>query len=199
MHELLVSLETDAAVAAGICWHLQHWRHPGTTAPLTPPLPDQFRAVFVAQDELGWEAFLFGFWVQQWEAVQKAYLVSLNSKVPVKRWATSIILKLWDVAWDMWDQRNQFLHDKDFGLTVVALNQDIQSLFHAGEESVPLDERALFCTSLQDLLASPVTNRQLWVLRVKAAVARAARSRPEFYYERTIMRSWLQQSQSDRS
>jgi hypothetical protein len=187
----LISIDTDVSVANLICWHMNRWQNPSYTSPQPSDYPVNFREAFNAQDELGWEAFLFGFLSIQWEAVQQAYLVSLNSKVPIKRWATSIILKLREIAWDMWDQRNQYLHDKDYGLMVATLNDELSRLYQAGATSVPIVDQVLFQVSLVDLLSSPVTNRQLWVRRVQTAVSRQQRSRSPFHNERSILRSWL--------
>lgn len=194
LEEHLESVDTDTIVAKTICWKLQELRNENPHSPLSAQYPSAFRAAFQAQDELGWEAFIFGFWTSHWESIQQAYLVSLNSKVSVKRWATSIIKKLWDVAWDMWDQRNKYLHDKEFGRMVVVLNQEIETLYSSGATSVPADDQGLFRTPLPELLSSPVALRQLWVSRVQAAITRASRIRPAFYQERSSLRAWLRQS-----
>jgi hypothetical protein len=30
-----------------------------------------------------------------------------------KRWAIALIQKLWDTAWDLWEQRNGILHEQE--------------------------------------------------------------------------------------
>lgn len=58
----LVSVDTEVTVAKTIYWKLQEWRSAGSLAPLAAQYPIAFREAFQAQDELGWEAFLFGMW-----------------------------------------------------------------------------------------------------------------------------------------
>jgi hypothetical protein len=43
----------------------------------------------------------------EWAGVQEAHFIWLSCRNTGKRWATSLIVKLWEVAWDLWDHRNQ--------------------------------------------------------------------------------------------
>jgi hypothetical protein len=116
LEQFLISLSTPPTVARNICHCFQSW-HDHTT-PVDNNIPAHFDQAFRAQDALGWESFLFGFWSNHWESIQQAHLILLNSKVSLKRWSTSIIIKLWDVAWDLWDHRNTYIHHQEQGLVV---------------------------------------------------------------------------------
>ena len=58
------------------------------------------------QDRLGWDAAVQGRWSNDWIAVQQAYLDFIESKLSGKRWLIELIKKTWDIAWDLWEDRN---------------------------------------------------------------------------------------------
>ena len=58
------------------------------------------------QDRIGWLAFFEGCIAVEW-AVQEAHFIWLGRRNTGKRWATSLIVKLWEVATDLWDHCNQ--------------------------------------------------------------------------------------------
>ena len=61
------------------------------------------------QDLVGWWSFLEGCILHEWAAKQQAYYDWLQRKNTGKRWTTTLIKKLWEVIWDMWQQRNDEL------------------------------------------------------------------------------------------
>jgi hypothetical protein len=63
--------------------------------------------VILAQDQIGWLAFFEGCIAVEWSGVQEAHYLWLGHRNTGKRWATSLIVKLWEIAWDLWDHRNQ--------------------------------------------------------------------------------------------
>ena len=65
------------------------------------------------QDLVGWQALLEGCLVPEWTCVQQSYYVWKASIKTGRWWITSLITKLWDVAWDQWDHRNSVLHDSE--------------------------------------------------------------------------------------
>jgi hypothetical protein len=68
---------------------------------------------FSDQSTLGWRNFLEGFLHTSWQATQKIYFARIGSARSPKRWTTALIQKLWDVAWDMWEHRNDILHNQE--------------------------------------------------------------------------------------
>jgi hypothetical protein len=67
-------------------------------------------AVVQKQDEIGWQSLLEGRPSLGWSEVQQRYYEWLGSRRSGLRWLTALIQKLWDIAWDMWDNRNRVLH-----------------------------------------------------------------------------------------
>jgi hypothetical protein len=46
------------------------------------------------------------------------------------RWLTALIQKLWDIAWDMWDNRNRVLHDTGNSVVREVESEQITASFN---------------------------------------------------------------------
>ena len=60
-----------------------------------------------AQDCIGWLAFFEGYMAVELAGVQEAHFIWLGRRNTGKRWATSLVVKIWELTWDPWDHRNQ--------------------------------------------------------------------------------------------
>jgi hypothetical protein len=59
-----------------------------------------------AQDLIGWRAFLEGAVLKAWAAKQQDYYDWIQRRNTRKRWITTLIKKLWEISWNMWEHRN---------------------------------------------------------------------------------------------
>jgi hypothetical protein len=84
------------------------------------------------QDLLGWRAVFEGCWAAEWVDIQDCYFKWQDKRNSGRRWLVAIIQKLWDVAWDLWDQRNHHIHQIDTTQRDSQLRQDIQDEFSQG-------------------------------------------------------------------
>jgi hypothetical protein len=73
-------------------------------------LPGLLHAI-QAQDCLGWLTFFEGCIAEECAGVQHVHFLWLGRRNSGKRWATSLVVKLWEIAWDLWDHRNQIKHN----------------------------------------------------------------------------------------
>jgi hypothetical protein len=78
-----------------------------------PPPPFFLREAIDQQKSMGWNLMLEGLMAAEWELVQQAYYMFIMSRRTGKHWLVSIIKKLWQVAWDLWDHQNKVLHEKE--------------------------------------------------------------------------------------
>jgi hypothetical protein len=183
------------SVVLAICDHLNHWNCVDYSISSMDSVSGEFLEVFEKQNIFGWESFLLGFWVSDWFAVQAKYLQSIKCKMSIRRWASSIIRKLWDIAWDMWDHRNQWLHHTEEGEAIQQLHAELRHHYELGCSSLPRAEKLLFRTSLADLLNSSTTVKQSWLRRVQGA--REMVADPDYLgtlpyaRERRMMRHWI--------
>ena len=85
-------------------------------------------------------------------------------------------MAIWDLSWQMWDHRNDILHNSDVYdhlIDMDATDFSIIEEWHAGSDDLPaLDQIHFRGISLDELLAKSSRYRREWLLQV--ATARAA-------------------------
>jgi hypothetical protein len=149
---------------------------------------------FSNQSTLGWRNFLEGFLHTSWQATQKIYFARIGSARSPKRWTTALIQKLWDVAWDMWEHRNDILHNQEQSILLTTLHTDIQEEFRRGPEGLPREARALFAQGCASVLAKSGEAKQQWLARIRLARLRETRMSAlgdSLQQERKLMSKWL--------
>jgi hypothetical protein len=110
-----------------IITNLSLWRD-GEPANFLPPghqWPHVHQAVH-DQDNIGWGIMLEGCISRHWKETQDEYYVWLDRRNTGRRWAELLIVKLINVAWDMWEQRNHTRHEPNnprLRKAINALNQ----------------------------------------------------------------------------
>jgi hypothetical protein len=120
----LESVCTAPEIIFWIIHRLTEWRSSEPHYTARSDLPGLLEAIHAAQDRLGWLAFFEGCIPFKWADVQEAHFIWLGRRNTGKRWATSPIVKLWEIAWGIWDHRNQIkLH--------VESAQDVVRCYHA--------------------------------------------------------------------
>ena len=73
-------------------------------------LSTQLEESFNKNKYIVWLQALTGILTNVWAETHNAYLKYIGAKVTGQRWVSSLIRKLWEVAWDMWNYRNHNLH-----------------------------------------------------------------------------------------
>jgi hypothetical protein len=125
-----------------------------------------------AQNEVGWKHFFEGHPHKIWQTQHQIYLSSTGKGLSSKRWVMSIIQKLWEIAWDMWEHRNGFLHDRCEGYDAQAANAKIR---HLREDpllrQIP-SIKYLVKRESQDICSQTTAQKQQWIIRIKAALWR---------------------------
>jgi hypothetical protein len=76
--------------------------------------PEHIRQVLEYQDAIGWTNLFEGCLDSGWMEAQALYYRAIGSRCSGLRWMVAVIKKLWDVAWDLWEQRNGFLHRAEY-------------------------------------------------------------------------------------
>jgi hypothetical protein len=166
--------------------------------PLTPipNISEKVQEALGIQDEIGWETFFEGCLVQDWEAAQDAYYQWCKSRKSGRRWATSLIQKLWDIAWDLWEHRIGIVHAQANAANLhnmTLVDQEIRAHFRRGFIGLSQRDHHLFQSDVHDILAAPVQYRRKWLHRADTARARAGRRLITTYSaERQALRAWLQ-------
>ena len=87
------------------------------------PVPCLLQAI-AAQDRIGWLPFFKGCSALVNGLVYKKLTLSgsVNTTHTGKRWATSLEVKLWKVAWDLWDHCNQVKRQVEMAQDITCHN-----------------------------------------------------------------------------
>jgi hypothetical protein len=185
---------TDPGIIKVLCAKLLAWQC-GSTEPIPVATVDGLQDVVQKQDEIGWQSLLEGRPAFGWRLLQDRYLQKISSRRSGLRWLTALIQKLWDIAWDMWDNRNKVLHDTENSAARALQIQQIQDQFAFGTAGLPNEAQALFGGGIQALLHQQPAYQTAWLIRITAARARSERRNERqndtFNTERAGMRRWL--------
>jgi hypothetical protein len=169
---------------------LNGWRT-GNGVPLTSQVP-WIQEVLTKQYKCGWRNFFEGFIVNEWRTAQDQFYSRIRSRHSSKRWLSALIRKMWQIAWDLWEHRNGYLHNRENSIISIEVNQNIISQFDLGSQHLDRPTRALFSRGCAAILRKPLDIRIAWLRRVQAARDHlAAESQACYQAERKIMSQWL--------
>lgn len=76
------------------------------------------------QNMIGWAYVIEGWICKSWRYKQAQSLQQINSAKSSLRWATALIQKLWDIAWDLWEHCNDIEHLNDIQEQHLKLNAE---------------------------------------------------------------------------
>ncbi len=195
----MTSVSTDPEIQDTILHYLKEWRNGGTTAlEDTPNLISMVQTQF----ERGWQSFFEGWIPTGWEEAQQAYYAFVNSNRTGRRWTICLILKLWDIAWDLWEHRNGVLHEQNNVLTsseIRQLNQKVRSIYGQIQQAfLSPHDKYLLNLPLESLISKDYIYKKTWLIQAQAAWAasrltsRANSSRTMMFNMKRVMRQWLQ-------
>ena len=151
---------------------LNSWRNK-TSFTVNPAWDTVTSSLIHAQQLIGGKLTLEGCIHSSWKDILNQYLSGLSSKVNGERFVTSIIKHLWQIAWDMWDNRNKALHESEANATllgITALNTQLVTMYQKG--ILPLmtpDEKAHFKSPLESLLRLRPPSKRAWIANVEAS------------------------------
>lgn len=129
------------------------------------------------QHSIGARKLFDGWFHNNWEHLQSLYYQAIKSQKTGKRWTITIITKLWDVAWDLWDHRNSVFHQKITTSSLIdaaTLNNKILHLHtRANAISLATTDRFLLSISLPRLYAFPRIRQLEWIYLTSLALAQS--------------------------
>ena len=151
------------------------------------------------QDEIGWYQFLLGRFGRKWSDAQQRFIDSLQKKNTGRRWIISLIQKALDVAWDMWEQRNDVKHNTLHprrAAEVLDIKVQLQLLYRTGRKGFLTQDCLLFSKSEATLLKGDPSDMLQWITSVLNATRRAAQAKNDLeatmQSERALMKLWLE-------
>jgi hypothetical protein len=173
----LESVHTATEIIFWIIRRLTEWRSQKSLSPIRTDLPG-LRQALEAQYSIGWQAFFEGCIAIKCAGIQDTHFLWLGRRNTGKRWATSLVMKLWEVAWDLWDHRNQAKYNLETAQDIAwrdSILLAVQSEYSFGRSTLPRRDWRLFKHPLLSLLSSSLHYLDAWLLRVKTAHSRQTR------------------------
>jgi hypothetical protein len=124
------------------------------------------------QRRIGWKSFIEGFWASDWRECQTVYLRERQSQRSSALWISKVQRRIWEIAWQMWQHRNNILHNN--GKTIhtqetVALDDEIRQEMDLGIDDLHHKYTHLFQHTLHEILHKPMTHKRMWIMSVWSA------------------------------
>ena len=194
-------IKTAPEIRQVVLKRIRHWRLHQHHVPMTAAVPDEFglRDAVSAQDAIGWYNFLLGRLSKKWSDVQARYLESIQSRSSGRRWTIAILEKIWDISWDMWEQRNGIAHDPSHHRRLAQLQEmqrRVQVIFSEGSEGLLPRDRRLFSKGVERLTDGSETDMQQWITSILLARERAdsatADSAASLRAQRAAFKRWFE-------
>jgi hypothetical protein len=181
---------TPPEIRMAIIKGLKNWRKNDGSEVTTQP--EWVLELVRKQSSCGWRNFFEGFLVKDWGLAMKKHWSRIGPAKSPKRWVSALIQKLWQTAWDLWEHRNGYLHDKDDSILIRQLNKEIEYQFELGTAQLKPNTKALFRPGLAAILKKPIDIKSQWVRRVELArEVEGVNDHDTYRTERTAMAKWL--------
>jgi hypothetical protein len=172
-------LQTDPEIRAKILEGLECWRD---GSKISKEAQSSTQSAAILQEDIGWKHFFEGRHHCMWRQLQYDNFQTIRSLKSSKRWSTAIIKKLWDIAWDLWEQRNGRLHHKEEGYIMAQTETRIMNIWQDQRLRHLASVQKLLPETVAELLAKSAQQRQQWLVRVELALLRN-QTTPTFRYE----------------
>ena len=67
------------------------------------------------QQQIGWIQLVYGLHSRKWQDAQDEWIQkrAMKWKPLVEKWSRNIMRLLLEISWEMWEDRNEFLHQVD--------------------------------------------------------------------------------------
>ena len=138
-----------------------------------------------------------GFWSKKWQVIQSRYYARIGSRRTGERWLASLIIKLWDISWDLWQHRNDVLFDKQQSILIDRELQHIVDEFEEGFDGIPDSFSTYTTRTFDEIAAYPPYKRSLWLINIRAAQKVAQSTQDQLEYralrrQQQLMRTTFQ-------
>jgi hypothetical protein len=134
------------------------------------------------QTKIGWQNMMEGLPAKGWAEAQQQWYDWRKSRRTGKRWITSLVKKLAETSWQMWDHRNTVNNTKGTNMESQETDGKIDREFRRGFHRIREETGRLTKTRQEVLLRQSLGYRKNWLHRIRAAreyaEVRDARNQP---------------------
>ena len=175
---------------------LDKWRKGVSVVDLVDYEWECCEGVFASQQAIGWRQLMGGCFSLEWAMAQDAYLKWLGVRKTGKRWLVELIKKMWEISWDVWQDRNETLHRTPMAADLsgaASLDKAIMVECQLGNEGLPQAVKDIFPKDMKKLLKAPLVQRKSWLVLVRASreLVHDDRVLDEFSDPRSHLRKWV--------
>ena len=128
--------------------------------------------IFESQQSIGWRQMMGGCLSLEWAREQDRYYKWIGIRKTGKRWVVALIKKLWEIAWDIWDDRNSTLHNTPLAADLsgaASLDKAIREEYQLGGDGLPGPVRSQFQQDIETVLGASLMQRKSWLVMVRAS------------------------------
>jgi hypothetical protein len=184
-------------IQSAILSRLQSWYEQSEPLPTPTYNWPGLNDLVLQQDSVGWRNFLEGGVLQEWAAKQNEYYEWLQRRNTGKRWITTLIKKLWEISWNMWEQRNGELKNPASPASLrehARLDARIHIEYN-DISTLTIKDRRWFRRSKEVIFTENLEYKHQWLESVSLARTRhARRRRTSTQAQRTLMRTTFRRS-----
>jgi len=180
--------QTDKTIREQLLVHLTNWNTTNTP-------PTNHDSTNDPSAESG-KQYIWDGWLQrEWRDRQDQIWKQMRSRKSSKRWTSELIKKLWNVAWDMWDQRNEALHESSLNREQILekdTNDQIKQIYAVGIGQLARTDFALMKNPIEHQLQLPLQTKRQWVASIEAALQRKQlHEHGTMLAEQRLMAAWV--------
>ncbi len=187
LDEWLKAEGTERSIREQLIHGLRSWTTPNLQATQNSPLE--------AQESIGKRYMWDGWLSREWQWQQDQIWKQLKSRKSSRRWTAEIIKKIWNTAWDMWEHRNNILHDSEQNREAILehnTNKKIRQTYASGTGQLARTDFRLMANTLEYHLGQPHHTKKLWLASIEAAIhRRRLHEHGAMTAEQRLMETWV--------
>ena len=160
---------------------------PKTGCPVT-------KETILAQQRIGWKAFLEGFLAVNWANQQQSYYSTLGSRRTGQRWAIGLSKKIWNLIHTLWNKRNLILHahnksESMNGSSHIKLACLIE--LDLGPAGLSTPYNSYFNYSAEDMISKKSSFHRHWLSIIRKAREASGHTYHDFISSDPAIRKWI--------
>ena len=156
---------------------------------------DIVNTAITSQMNIGWYNLLCGFISNGLADLKRDYLVDINSRLSITRWASNLSIILWNIVHQLWKHRNDALHNLESIHLLSGLEQlknSITTEIEIGLATLPTVYSSYFRIPLARLLGKSPAYLKRWFLVIRSSrEALSIRVDMDVFSFDGILRSWV--------
>jgi hypothetical protein len=176
--EYMASLDTKAEIKDTITFGIKQWIE-GTRT--DKKISDVCKTAYEHQIMIGWEFFVRGFISRKWTEVQDTHYRMMESKRTGVSWGAKIITWWTAEAKEIWQERNNEIHEKKPGSESRDEEEAIEQarLLYSQEMEMCEQDREIFNKSIDTKLKQNWRSLSEWVANIRPMVKRSVQQLTE--------------------